>query len=212
MKILFCGYREWAINIYNHFKDQNHDIQLAKGPQEFKTLIKAHSFDITLLAGWSWVIDAHCLKNNYTVVIHPSDLPAYAGGSPIQHQIIDGLEDSKVTLFKATPQLDLGPIIYKESFSLRGDLKDVLSDIEEAAIRLITKFLLHYPDTPETQQPKSTARKRRTSEMSEIKLNDFEQFTAQEIYNKIRSLQNPYPNAFVICKDNTVLFLTGSHL
>lgn len=212
MKILFCGYRDWAINVYNHFKDQNHDIQLAKSPQEFKTLTKARSFDITLLVGWSWIIDAHYLKNNYTVVIHPSDLPEYAGGSPIQHQIIDGLEDSKVTLFKAVPEVDAGPIIYKESISLRGELKEVLAFLQGASIKLITKLLLHYPNTPETPQVKRKPKKRRTPEMSEIKLNDFEQFTSQEIYNKIRSLQNPYPNAFVICKDNTVLFLTGSHL
>jgi len=39
--------------------------------------------------------------------IHPSDLPKYRGGSPIQNQIIDGVKDSAVTLFKMDYDLDL---------------------------------------------------------------------------------------------------------
>ena len=48
--------------------------------------------------------------------------------------------------------------------------------------------------------------------MSEIKLEDFTNMTAKELYNKIRCLQNPYPNAFVSCKNNTILYLTGAKL
>ena len=48
--------------------------------------------------------------------------------------------------------------------------------------------------------------------MSEIKLEDFNNFTAEELHNKIRSLQNPYPNSFIICKDGTKLFLTNSKI
>tara|TARA_R110000824_G_scaffold231335_2_gene419145 strand:+ start:25582 stop:26220 length:639 start_codon:yes stop_codon:yes gene_type:complete len=211
MKILFCGYRDWAINVYNHFKDQNHDIQLAKSPQEFKNLKKENNFDLTFLVGWSWIINEKDLEEGYTAVLHPSDLPDYAGGSPIQHQIIDGIEDSKVTLFKAVPEVDAGPIIYKEPVSLRGELKEVLVSLQTASVKLIAKFLQHYPNTPEIQQTKAAPKKRRTPEMSKIKLKDFEQFTAKEIHNKIRALQDPYPNAFVVCKNNTVLFLTESH-
>ena len=46
--------------------------------------------------------------------------------------------------------------------------------------------------------------------MSEIKIEDFNNFTAEELYNKIRALQDPYPNSFVVCKDGTKLFLTHS--
>jgi hypothetical protein len=43
--------------------------------------------------------------------------------------------------------------------------------------------------------------------MSEIKIDDFKQFTAEELYDKIRCLQKPYPNPFVVCKDGTKLYL-----
>ena len=48
--------------------------------------------------------------------------------------------------------------------------------------------------------------------MSEIKLEDFKSFTAEQLHNKIRGLQNPYPNAFIVCKNGTKLYLTESNL
>ncbi len=56
-------------------------------------------------------------------------------------------------------------------------------------------------------ESKATYCKRRTPAQSEIKLIDFSESTAKEIYDKIRALQDPYPNAFVVCKDGTKLFL-----
>ena len=50
--------------------------------------------------------------------MHPSDLPKYAGGSPIQHQIINGVINSKATLFEVTKEIDSGPILYKTNLSL----------------------------------------------------------------------------------------------
>jgi len=42
--------------------------------------------------------------------------------------------------------------------------------------------------------------------MSEIKIEDFNNYTAKELYDKVRALQNPYPNPFIICKNGTKLF------
>lgn len=54
---------------------------------------------------------------------------------------------------------------------------------------------------------KVTVYKRRKPEQSEIKLEDFKNYTAKELYNKIRCLQDPYPNAYVVCKNNTKLYI-----
>ena len=43
--------------------------------------------------------------------------------------------------------------------------------------------------------------------MSEVKKEDFINMTATELYNKVRALQDPYPNAYVKCKDNTKLLI-----
>ena len=46
--------------------------------------------------------------------------------------------------------------------------------------------------------------------MSEIKIDDFKNLTATDIHNKVRCLQDPYPNAYIVCKDNTYLYITNT--
>ena len=44
-------------------------------------------------------------------MLHPSSLPQYRGGSPIQNQIIDGIKESEVCIFKMEKEIDSGQII-----------------------------------------------------------------------------------------------------
>jgi len=46
--------------------------------------------------------------------------------------------------------------------------------------------------------------------MSEITLADLENYSAQDISNKIRALQDPYPNAYIRCANNTRLLLQSA--
>ena len=48
-------------------------------------------------------------------------------------------------------------------------------------------------------------------EESEIQIEDFDNFTAEELSNKINPLLDPYPNAFIVCKDGSKLFIKGSN-
>ena len=47
--------------------------------------------------------------------------------------------------------------------------------------------------------------KEELEEMSEIKIEDFSEFSSKDLHNKIRCLQDPYPNAFIRCKDGSIL-------
>jgi methionyl-tRNA formyltransferase len=140
--------------------------------------------------------------------LHPSPLPKYRGGSPIQHQIINGETKSAVTFFKMTEKLDAGPILYQQEFSLEGNLKDVTLRIKDLAIRGIF-YILNNNNVIMSAQDESevTFYKRRTPAESEIFVDDFKKYTAEELYNKIRCLQDPYPNAYVTCKDGKKLFI-----
>ena len=53
----------------------------------------------------------------------------------------------------------------------------------------------------------STFYKRRTPEQSKISLKDFKKKEAKYFYNLVRSLQHPYPIAFIECKNKTKLYL-----
>ena len=76
------------------------------------------------------------------LMLHPSPLPKYRGGSPIQNQIINGEIESAVSIFLMDSGLDSGPIYCQESFSLEGELSEIFSRIVRIGIALTEKYLL----------------------------------------------------------------------
>ena len=54
--------------------------------------------------------------------------------------------------------------------------------------------------------------RRRKPSQSEITIEDLNNCEARELYNKIRALQKPYPNAYILCKDKTKLYITSSRV
>ena len=65
-------------------------------------------------------------------------------------------------------------------------------------------------DLQKQDHNEATLYKRRKPEESEIFIEDFNTLTAEQIHDKIRCLQDPYPNAFITCKDGTKLYLKKS--
>ena len=49
-------------------------------------------------------------------MLHPSPLPKFRGGSPIQNQIIRGEKISAVTIFKINKIIDGGDIYFQKNF------------------------------------------------------------------------------------------------
>jgi len=57
------------------------------------------------------------------------------------------------------------------------------------------------------QEADATYCKRRKAEQSEITLKELTEESTEYLYNKIRMLEDPYPNAFIRTKDNKKLFI-----
>ena len=204
--ILFCGYRDWAKNIYRSLAI-SHDIELCESQSKLNSL-NPKDYDIIFFAGWSDIVSDDWTNNASCVCLHPSPLPKYRGGSPIQNQIIAGEKWSAVTLFQMNNKLDQGNIIKQNIFSLHGSLDDIFSRIETLAISMIDDIInSNYFSSYKQNEDEATYCKRRTPDMSKIETEDFKNFTAEEIYNKIRCLQNPYPLPYVVCKNNTKLYI-----
>lgn len=217
MKIICCTYRDWAKEIYNFLENtfKEHNFIMISSKEEYsEKIIHNENPDLILWYGWSWIIPKNILKKYYSVMLHPSPLPKYRGGSPIQNQIIKGETTSAVTLFKMDGGIDTGDIIYQELFSLEGGLEDIFKHITYIGTDLSVKMLNNFPNLNLTPQDntKSTYFNRRTPEQSEITLEELRGSTAKDLYNKIRALQDPYPNAFIKCKNGTKLYLTKSQL
>ena len=140
-------------------------------------------------------------------MLHPSNLPKFRGGSPIQNQIIRGLNKTKLTLFLMNNKLDAGPVYGKSKISLSSNIKDIFKRIEDAGIKLTTKILNKNIRPVIQNEKEKTIFKRRKPIESQITISELKNKDAKYLYNKIRMLTDPYPNAFIKTKDGKKLFI-----
>tara|TARA_Y100001938_G_C7991350_1_gene379677 strand:- start:18 stop:680 length:663 start_codon:yes stop_codon:yes gene_type:complete len=211
-KVLICGYRDWSYKLYSKLELYDYDVVYVDDRDFLEIVIKEIQPEMIFFIGWSWIVKKDIINNYKCICLHPSPLPKYRGGSPIQHQIINGEKESAVTLFQMDNSVDTGDILYQEPFSLDGNLKDIFDRIVEIGFNGISHVLDGNFEVVKQDETKAMSFKRRTKDMSEIQIDDFQNYTAKDLYNKIRALQNPYPNAFIRCKDNTKLFITHTNL
>lgn len=173
-------------------------------------LKKGLKADLVICAGWSWIIPATVLKECLVIGIHPSDLPQFAGGSPIQHQIEAGLERSNNSLFVLTDQVDAGPVIAKTPFELHGEMTDIFFELTRSSLVLLDSFLNEYPQwpmPPSKNVPQTRLiRRRLTKDDGELSKEKFLQFKVRDLYNFLRCREAPYPNAFLRDATGTLYF------
>jgi methionyl-tRNA formyltransferase len=118
-----------------------------------------------------------------------------------------GKKKSAVTLFMVNEGIDTGKILAQEEFSLEGSLSQIFQRITVIGRKLLKDVLTQYPDFKlYPQKGRATYCKRKTPEESRLTTYDFSVKTAEELYNFIRALADPYPNAFIDCADGKRLY------
>lgn len=210
MRIACIGYRDWALSIYKKLLDAfpQHEFLFQDSKEKYsEDEIYTFKPDYILFYGWSDMVKPELLQSFDCLMLHPSDLPRYRGGSPIQNQIIDGVTESAVTIFLMDDGMDSGPISRQCKLSLHGKLSEIFSRIESIGVELTVDILINGLNPVEQDHSLASYCKRRTPEMSEITLRELSESSADYLYNKIRMLQDPYPNAYFITSDGRKLRL-----
>lgn len=203
MRILFCGYRDWAHRIYSYVWTSSRSGSspfkwiYARNKEEMSQAVQDYDFDLILCVGWSWIVPKEIVEKNLIFCIHPSDLPEYAGGSPLQHQILDGLTETKCTLFRMRPELDAGEIVDKEPMSLEGTMKDVLRELTNVGVKLIERLMDAYPYIQYSPNNVTDVRKRLKPKQSKLAKSAVRNMNTKQLYNTIRARTDPYPNVFI---------------
>ena len=204
MKILAIGYRDWSIKIYKNLAKKKIRIKIHKKEVSLKE-IKRYKPDFILYYGWSKKISKNIVERYKCIMLHPSRLPKYAGGSPIQNQIIRNVRQSAVTLFRMNEKIDRGNIISQKKISLSGNLNDIFKRIISAGTLLSLK--LFKSNYKEKKMKVTKVYLRRKPSESEITFKEIKSKSANYLYNKIRMLQDPYPNAYIRTSDGKKLYL-----
>jgi len=232
LKVAFVIYREWGYEIFKNiltFQKQRKDFILdtlivpqsekftiaasikngvaiysvdPKNTIQIYEILKTNKIDIVCLYSWSWIVKKPILTDFICLCLHPSPLPKYRGGTPIQNQIINGEEKSAVSIFKMSEGIDDGPIYKQTPISFLGDVNDIFARMIDAGT-IMTKQLLEDALTnklsfkPQKNLSKNPPYKRRTPAQSEINKAHLSQIKYMELYNLIRGLLDPYPNVFM---------------
>ena len=155
--------------------------------------LKRKKPEIIFFPDWSWIIPNEIISNYKCICFHESNLPKFRGGSPIQNQIIRGVTKTKTTAFIMNEKIDAGDIILQKNLSLEGSIQEIFSRMAENDYSLILK-IINGKYKRRKQSGKPTTYSRRKPKESELKsLNHSKNY----LYNFIRMLEDPYPNAFI---------------
>ena len=161
---------------------------------------------------WNWFVDQEIIENFDCILFHTAPLPFGRGGSPIQNQIINGEIDSAVTLFLMDQGIDTGDILAQEYLSLEGTISDIFGRITEIGKKLTLDILTDNYSIRKQNDEDSTYFPRRKPAESEITIDEIMTKSGQYLHNKIRMLQDPYPNSFIRTSDGKKLKIILSEL
>lgn len=210
MKVVVFGYRDWSFRIFERL---NVSKKYLVNCNDYEVL-RAMKPDLVFFIGWSHIVPEWVIQEFVCICLHPSPLPLYRGGSPIQHQIINGETDSAVSLFIMDKGLDTGDLVFQQSFSLLGSLDAIFDRIVEIGSIGVNEVCQNASNLREKavkqDNNKATLYKRRKPEESEITFDEILNSSPKKLHDKIRSLSDPYPNAFIKCKEGKKLYITDS--
>jgi len=177
-----------------------------KNPEFLETL-KSYEADLQVVVAFRMLPEVVWnMPPKGTINLHGSLLPQYRGAAPINHAIINGEQESGVTTFFLTHEIDTGDIILSDSTPIAddetaGELHDKLMIIG-ANLLVKTVKAIEAGNFSEQPQPQSDVLKHAPKIFKDDCKIDWNN-PAKQVHNLIRGL-SPYPTAFTILNDKVL--------
>ena len=195
---------DWLLNYLNAKKFQNYLNNLYKISLVFnqKNLAK---YEIVFVLGYTKILKNQLLKRCKNIfLIHESKLPKGKGFSPIQWQILQGINLIDVCLIRLVERFDSGPIILRDRIKFDGT--ELYDEIRKKQFycteRLIKKFLKNYPKISQyIQKGKQTYYRKRHLKDSKLNISK----TIKSQFNLLRICNNSQWPAFFYFKNKKYL-------
>jgi methionyl-tRNA formyltransferase len=124
------------------------------------------------------------------VNIHPSILPKWRGASPIQRPIMNGDDETGITIIKMDKGLDSGDMIYQEKFPLLGNetYKSLAEKLSLMGSEILVKTLKNLRDGKIVATSQNHAESTYAKKIEKAELEIDWNLSAKEIERKIRGL------------------------
>lgn len=165
--------------------------------------------DLGIVAAYSQIIPQEVIDKARLGIIgvHPSLLPKLRGSSPIQTAILEGHEETGVTLFMLDEKIDHGSVIGKKKFRAREytylELEKRLADLAgDMLIETLPRFMIGKIEPEAQDDSQATYTRKFSTEDGYVDPKDLEKAqnggqNALEILRKIRAL-NPEPGVYTM--------------
>jgi methionyl-tRNA formyltransferase len=182
-----------------------------KGSQQMDEIL-AMQPDIIVTAAFGQILPKEILDAPEfgCLNVHASLLPAYRGGAPIHQAIIDGRDETGVTIMYMAQKLDAGDIISQKSIPIEdadttGILFEKLSIVGRDLLKETLPTILSSSNARMVQdENKVTFARNISREQERIDWNQ----SAKDIYNQVRGL-NPWPVAYTTLRQEAVKIWWG---
>ncbi|AMO21155.1 hypothetical protein [Flavobacterium columnare] len=206
MRVIFLAYREWALKVFSTI--QRHpkvsDVVLCESHSQLIKL-NLESFDLIISCGWSEELGKEIVDRIEAIGVHCAELDRYSYGTPIQLQIIDGIQRTKHRIFNFTyDENSVRAHTHNTSFShevdldLSGNMEDILEQMTATSKVLFNRYLDDYPNIKWTNWPtENIIRSKRVPSDSALSKHDLLKMNTEQMYNFFRSLSDPYPNGYI---------------
>lgn len=170
------------------------------GDKENVDLIREIQPDYIFVIGISQLVkkDIMDCAKQFVIGFHPTPLPKYRGRAAMVWQVLLGVHDTKISIFKIDDGMDSGDILGQEDYIIEDtDYADVIEDkLNDALARLMPKVLRQIMDgtlqpIPQKEEEAIYLLIRRP----EDGLIDWKE-PVEKIQRLIRAVSRPYPGAF----------------
>lgn len=150
-------------------------------------------------AHWSYIVPKDIYINIECINFHTANLPYGRGGTPLQNQIIDGINNTFVNSLQITSDgIDSGPLYIKTPITLQGNIFDIFLSISKCITLQITNII------EENIKPQKIYNYENIPIYKRITNNELivKDKTINEIYDQIRMRDSEYYEKTYIVYDN----------
>ena len=195
--------------IISKFKSSHHLLDTFHESEDFYSEILGSDYDYIFFPHVSKIISSELISNFYCIGFHTGDLPSDRGGSPIQHKILKGEYQTKVSAFTMMHQIDAGAIHCQRDLNIEfGNVQEIITQISILISDMIFEIVNFQPEAI-PQSGVGSINKRLTPMNSILNLDELD---LKKIYDRIRMVDGfDYPKAYVETTKYKIFFSNASY-
>ena len=202
MKIIFLGGGEFGKIILEGLIEKGYKPAVVDDFRKIKNLKP----DLVVVASYGKIIPKEILKiPKYGCLnVHGSLLPKYRGPSPIQTAILNGDEETGITIILMDEKIDHGDVVANSKFKIQNSkltYEELLKELANLGAKLLSETIPKWITGEIKPEPQDESRASYTKILKREDGKIDWSRPVSEIEKKIRAF-NPWPGAFTFIKKN----------